>query len=50
MPSGHTLSEDEDEERPGDQGFSVTLPGDRKWGFRCVWLIQGRVRVQENRN
>lgn len=28
FPKGHTLSEDEDEERPGDQGLSVTLPGE----------------------
>lgn len=26
FPKGHTLSEEEDEERPGDQGLRVTLP------------------------
>lgn len=32
FPKGHTLSEDEDEERPGDQGLSVTLSEEKKCG------------------
>lgn len=39
FPKGHTLSDEDDEERPGDQGLRVTLPRKeegrqefRKWG------------------
>lgn len=32
LPKGHTLSDEDDEERPGDQGLRVTLPGEEEGG------------------
>jgi hypothetical protein len=30
FPKGHTLSDEDDEERPGDHGLRVTLPGEEE--------------------
>lgn len=36
FPKGHTLSDEDDEERPGDQGLRVTLPGEEEREVRSL--------------